>query len=119
MLAKLRLTSLTNKAMDKKYAVVVTTTANEEDAAKIAQALLKDGLAACIQVNKIKSYYTWKGSVNIDDEHLLLVKCKAADYDQIEECIKRNHSYEVPEIVLLPIEAGSPAYLNWIDEVTK
>ncbi|MFZ3384171.1 MAG: divalent-cation tolerance protein CutA [Candidatus Methanoperedens sp.] len=105
--------------MNNNYSVVITTTGNKEDAEKIAKALLNEKLAACIQVTQIKSYYTWKGNVNIDDEHLLLVKCKASDYSEIEKCIKANHSYEIPEIILLPISTGLPAYLGWINEVTK
>lgn len=105
--------------MDNKYSVVITTTGNKEDAEKIANALLSEKLAACIQVTQIKSYYTWKDAVNVDEEQLLLVKCKAADYAEIENCIKSNHSYEIPEIILLPISTGLPAYLGWINDVTK
>jgi periplasmic divalent cation tolerance protein len=105
--------------MNNKYSVVITTTGNKEDAEKIANALLSEKLAACIQVTQIKSYYSWKGSVNVDDEHLLLVKCKEVDYSEIEKCIKANHSYEIPEIILLPISTGLPAYLGWINDVTK
>ncbi|MCO5279410.1 MAG: divalent-cation tolerance protein CutA [Saprospiraceae bacterium] len=105
--------------MDNKYSVVITTTGNKEDAEKIANALLSEKLAACIQVTQIKSYYTWKDAVNVDEEQLLLVKCKAADYSEIEKCIKANHSYEIPEIILLPISTGLPSYLGWINDVTK
>lgn len=105
--------------MDNKYSVVITTTGNKEDAEKIANALLSEKLAACIQVTQIKSYYTWKDAVNVDEEQLLLVKCKATDYSEIEKCIKANHSYEIPEIILLPISTGLPAYLGWINDVTK
>lgn len=105
--------------MDNKYSVVITTTGNKEDAEKIANALLSEKLAACIQVTQIKSYYTWKDAVNVDEEQLLLVKCKEADYAEIEKCIKTNHSYEIPEIILLPISTGLPAYLSWINDVTK
>jgi len=102
-----------------KYNVVITTTATEEDAEKIARALLDKGLAACIQTYPIKSYYTWKGAVNADAEHILLIKAKALAYADIEAAIKKNHSYEVPEIIQIPITAGSAGYLGWIDEVTK
>jgi periplasmic divalent cation tolerance protein len=105
--------------MDNKYSVVITTTGNKEDAEKIANGLLSEKLAACIQVIQIKSYYTWKESVNVDDEHLLLIKSKEKDYSEIEKCIKANHSYEIPEIIQLPMTAGLPAYLGWINDVTK
>ena len=105
--------------MENQYSIVITTTGNKEDADKIANSLLSEKLAACIQVTQIKSYYTWKGSTNIDDEHLLIIKCKKGDYSEIEKNIKSNHSYEVPEIIQVPITAGLPAYLSWINEVTK
>lgn len=105
--------------MNSKYCVVITTTSTKEDAEKIAKALLSQKLVACIQVIQIKSYYTWKDNVNTDDEQMLLIKCKFADYVDIEKCIKENHTYEIPEIIQLPITAGLPAYLNWIEEITK
>jgi periplasmic divalent cation tolerance protein len=105
--------------MKHKYSVVITTTASKEEAEKIAQVLLKEKLAACIQVSNIKSYYIWKESINVDEEFQLSIKCKSEDYSEIENCIKLNHSYEVPEIIQLAIEQGHPDYLNWIDEVTK
>ena len=101
------------------FAVVITTTASDAETEKIAQALLEAKLAACIQATKIKSFFTWKGAVSIEDENLLLIKCKYADYAEIESCIKKNHSYEVPEVVQLPITNGSTAYTAWIREVTK
>ena len=101
------------------YAVVLTTTASEEETEKIAQALLEQRLAACVQATPIKSYYTWKGQVHQDQEALLLIKCKAADYAEIEKCIRANHSYEVPEIVQLPLTNGSQDYLGWISQVTS
>lgn len=101
------------------YSIVITTVRNREDAENIARALLERRLAACIQVTQIQSYYTWKEIVNVDDEQLLLIKCKQADFADIQQCIKANHSYEVPEIIQLPIAAGLPDYLQWISEVTR
>jgi periplasmic divalent cation tolerance protein len=105
--------------MEHQYSVVITTTNSAEASEKIAKALLDQKLAACIQVTQIKSYFTWKDEVNIDDEQLLLIKCKSTDYAEIENCIKGNHSYEIPEIIQLPINNRLPAYMNWINEVTK
>jgi periplasmic divalent cation tolerance protein len=100
------------------YSVVLTTTASDEETEKIAHALLAGKLAACVQATQVKSCYTWKGEVRIDHENLLFIKCKATDYAGIEECIRANHSYEVPEIVQLPLTAGSQDYLDWISQVT-
>jgi periplasmic divalent cation tolerance protein len=105
--------------MDNQYSVVITTTNSAEASEKIAKALLDKKLAACVQVSQIKSYYTWKDNMAIDDEQILLIKTKSVDYAEVEICIKENHSYEIPEIIKLPITDGLPAYLNWITEVTK
>jgi periplasmic divalent cation tolerance protein len=101
------------------YSIVITTVSNKDEAEKIAGVLLAHRLAACIQVSQIQSYYTWKEIVNVDDEQLLLIKCKQADFDEIQHCITSNHSYEVPEIIQIPITAGLPEYFQWISEVTK
>ncbi len=105
--------------MSIEYAIVVTTTSNPAEAQKIARALLTQRLAACIQVTPIQSYYSWQGDVNVDDEYQLQIKCKQADFLDIQQCIKANHSYEVPEIIQLPITTGSPEYLQWIDDVIR
>ena len=105
--------------MDVQCSVVITTTATKEEADKLARILLSQRLAACIQVTQIASYYTWNGAVNVDDEQILLIKCLAINFPAIEQCIKDNHSYEIPEIIQLPIEAGSPDYLKWIADVTQ
>jgi periplasmic divalent cation tolerance protein len=100
------------------YSVVLTTTISDEETEKIAKALLVKKLAACVQATRIKSFYTWKGQVHIEAENLLFIKCKAADYAEIEKCIRANHSYEVPEILQLPVTDGSQETLNWISQVT-
>jgi periplasmic divalent cation tolerance protein len=100
------------------FAVVLTTTASAAETEKIAHALLEQRLAACVQAAPIQSWYTWEGRIQEDHENLLFIKCKAADYTRIEACIRANHSYQVPEIVLLPLSAGSQEYLDWIRGVT-
>jgi periplasmic divalent cation tolerance protein len=101
------------------YSIVLTTTSSKKDAEKIIQALLTAKLAACIQVYEIKSYYTWKEKINEDSEQLLLIKAKADLYPEIEASIKANHTYEIPEIIQVPIVNGSEGYLNWVEEVSK
>jgi periplasmic divalent cation tolerance protein len=100
------------------YCLVLTTTTSGEETEKIAHALLEKKLAACVQATPVQSYYTWKGRIHKDAENLLFIKCKAADYAGIEKCIRANHSYEVPEIVQLPLTDGWPDYLEWISQVT-
>jgi periplasmic divalent cation tolerance protein len=104
--------------MNVKCSVVITTTATRADADKLARVLLSNRLAACIQVTQIASYYTWNEAINIDDEYLLAIKCQTIDFPKIEQCIKDNHCYEIPEIVRLPIDTGSAEYLQWIVDVT-
>jgi periplasmic divalent cation tolerance protein len=105
--------------MEQQFSVIITTTATKVEADKLARLLLSQQLAACIQVSQITSYYTWNEAVNVDDEQLLIIKCPKVNFSAIERCIKDNHSYEIPEIVQLPIEAGSAEYLQWIDRVTR
>ncbi len=101
------------------YIIVTTTTSSDAETEKIALALIQKKLAACVQVLPIKSFYTWKDKLNIENENLLIIKCKRMDFAEIEKCIKENHSYEVPEIIMVPIEKGSKEYLDWIKAVTK
>ncbi len=105
--------------MSSQYSIAIATASSKEEAEKLARALLDQGIAACIQVNQIKSYYRWQGKVNVNDEQILLIKCKHSDFADIQKCIKENHSYEVPEIIEIPITAGLPEYLSWISEVTR
>lgn len=105
--------------MGTKYSIIMTTCSDEESSKKIINALLNKKLAACIQVQKINSHYVWKGSINVDNELLLFIKTKHSLYREIESCIRENHSYEVPEIIEVPMIDGSESYFKWIDEVCK
>ncbi|MGA2804889.1 MAG: divalent-cation tolerance protein CutA [Acidimicrobiales bacterium] len=100
------------------YAVVLTTVKSREDARQIAEKLLSERLAACVQMLPIDSLYTWKGEMTAESEVLLLVKTRREQYAEIEKAIVSVHNYETPEILLLPVAKGLPAYLSWIDEVT-
>ena len=101
------------------YSVVITTTASLADAEAIIEPLLRDQLAACVQVFPITSYYTWKGEQAKETEQILLIKALARLYPDIERSIREHHKYETPEIVSLPIVAGSSAYLTWMKEVSR
>ena len=72
-----------------------------------------------MQMTGVTSFYEWDGALNRDDEQLLLIKAPASSYGEIEAFISQPHSYDVPEIIQIPIHAGSKSYLNWIDSVTK
>ena len=101
------------------YSVVLTTVASAEDAQRIAGKVLDDQLAAGVQMLSIKSLYTWKNARVESDEVLLLIMTREDLYPKLERAIASVHKYETPEILLLPVEKGLPAYLSWIDEVTR
>jgi periplasmic divalent cation tolerance protein len=101
------------------FIIVYTTTGSEEDAEKIAETLVSERLAACVQYTRIKSVYTWKGKVNKDDEFLIAVKTKRKLYKAVEKRIKELHPYECPEIIAVPIVSGGRDYLAWVSENTK
>ncbi len=100
--------------------VVLITTSSEEEARKIADLLLNERLAACVNiVPTVASSYWWQGKIDTARENLLIVKSKGSRLDEIVSRVKQAHSYEVPEVIALPIIGGNPDYLNWIDREVK
>ena len=98
------------------HCVLFITVESKEEADKISRGLVEDKLAFCVStVPGIQSTYHWEGKLHIDKEFLLIVKTRKDRYDALETWVKINHSYEVPEIIALPIEQGLPAYLTGID----
>ena len=96
--------------------VVLITTSSEEEAHKIAELLVNGKKAACVNiVPKVDSLFWWKDKLDSARESLLLVKTTASLFPEIVELVKRTHSYEVPEVIALPIIAGSDDYLKWLD----
>ncbi len=97
--------------------VVFVTCGSEEEALKIANALVEDHLAACVNlVAPIRSLYRWEGKIWDEKEWLLIVKTQKHRFETLEKKVKSLHSYSVPEIISVPITDGSSAYLNWIGE---
>ena len=97
--------------------MVLSTAPDETTAARIAQALVERRLAACVNVVAgIRSTYRWEGEVRRDDETLLLIKTTRAGVEGLRAAIAELHPYEVPEVVVLPVPDGSPAYLRWVVE---
>jgi periplasmic divalent cation tolerance protein len=94
--------------------LIMTTVDSDELAAALAARLLDERLAACVQEIPIKSHYRWGGSIRRDPEILLLVKTSNAAADAAMQLIRTTHSYELPEIIALPVTAGLPAYLEWL-----
>src|SRR5204862_4502607 len=100
---------------DAEAIVVLMTAASFEEAARIAEALVNQRLAACVQVlPEMQSIYFWQGGVQRDREVLMIAKTVRANFAELEQRVRAMHSYETPEIVALPIVAGSERYLEWL-----
>lgn len=99
-------------------ALVVTTTARPQVARIIADHLLNERLAACVQASEVFSSYVWKGEVQRQPEVLLTIKTRRQLYARVESAIRAVHDYETPEILATLVVEGSDDYLRWIDEVT-
>ena len=99
---------------------ITTTTDNHPLALQIAEQLVEKKLAACVQVSgPITSIYEWKGKIENTREWVCVIKTRKDLYLQVEAGIKAIHTYEVPEIIAVPIVAGNKAYLDWLVEVVK
>lgn len=97
--------------------VVMTTTETREDGERLAHLLVEANLAACVQIlPQITSVYRWKGQIESTKENLILIKTTRNAYPAVEAAIKGAHQYETPEIIAVPVEAGSAAYLAWLLE---
>lgn len=100
------------------YCVALSTASSQTEAESLARGLVEHRLAACVQLLPITSFYTWQGQVEQSGEVLLVIKTTGSAYPQLEQYITRNHSYDVPEIVQLPVERGLERYLGWVRENT-
>ena len=101
------------------YTVVMTIASSKDEARRIASGLVDAKLAACVQVLPIESYFAWDGEVQHEDELLVLIKSKRVDFDAINTKLSELHSYDVPEVISVPIQGGSATYLDWISDVTR
>ncbi len=96
--------------------VILITTATEEEAHSIAELLLNQRKVACVNiVPRVDSLFWWQGKLDSAQESLLIIKTRASLLPEIIEMVKMTHSYEVPEIIALPIVGGNEDYLEWID----
>jgi periplasmic divalent cation tolerance protein len=96
--------------------IVLMTAGSQEEADKIAHALVSELLAACVNVlPRITSVYRWQDKIQSDQEWLLIAKSHSDALDELVRCVHSLHSYDTPEIIALPIVGGSGAYLRWID----
>ncbi len=103
--------------MKGEYVVILVTAGNEEEGRRIARGLLKEKCIACINIiPRIDSHFLWKGKIERASEALLIVKTKKPYLKKVTKLVKELHSYEVPEIIALPIVGGNKDYLDWIEE---
>ena len=108
------------KLLDGNYVIVLITTANKEEAEKIAKTLLKENLVACANIiNPIISFFNWTNKINEVEECLVVMKSRIELFSELSERVKCLHSYEVPEILALPLIGGSKDYLDWMAKVLK
>ena len=99
--------------------LIITSVGSSDEADRIANALVFERLAACVQIFPITSVYRWKGKVERAGELMLHIKTANAQAVAVEARLVALHSYELPEVIVLPITAGSQAYLDWIAEGSR
>ncbi len=100
-------------------ATIMTAVPSAEEAEQIAEALLVEKLAACVQIVPIRSRYVWKGEIQRGNEELLLIKTRMAMFDRVRKRIRALHSYDTPEVIVLPVSTADPDYLAWLLEMTR
>ena len=102
------------------HIVVLVTASSKEEADKIAQGLLEEKLAACVNiVEGMESRFWWQGKIDSAKEFLLIIKTRKTLFNKLAKKVQSLHSYTVPEIIAIPIISGSKAYLDWINDCTK
>lgn len=99
--------------------VVFITASKEQEAVKIAHALVEARLAGCVNIIKnIRSIYSWKGRIEDEKEFLMIAKTQKSLFKPLQEKVKEIHSYSVPEVIAVPVTEGSADYLTWLKNVT-
>ncbi|MBW4462834.1 MAG: divalent-cation tolerance protein CutA [Nodosilinea sp. WJT8-NPBG4] len=94
--------------------IVLVTAGSEAEAESLALHLVEARLAACVSVLPVRSVYRWQGKIYTEPEWQLIIKADLSQFDALTQAITQHHSYEVPEIIALPIVAGLPDYLTWL-----
>ena len=103
-----------------KFCIILVTCGGEKQARRIAESLVEEKLAACVNiVPRVDSVFAWKGKVNRQRETLLLIKTRISLFSKLSHQVKKLHSYEIPEIIALPVLAGERKYLNWLQSETS
>jgi periplasmic divalent cation tolerance protein len=100
-------------------AMIMTTVKDEKDAAEMAEFLIAEKVAACVQEIPIRSHYNWEGRAKSEAEILLLVKTAADRVEAAVAAIRKKHAYQLPEILVVPAVGGLDAYLHWLKDETR
>jgi periplasmic divalent cation tolerance protein len=104
----------------KPFIVIFITCSGDNEAKKIADTLLTRKNAACVNIlPRVRSLFWWQGKIDSADEVLLIAKTESRLLDDVVKLVKKLHSYDVPEIIAMPIAGGNSDYLKWIDKTTK
>ena len=99
--------------------VVMYSTAPPAESGGLARMLVEERLVACVNIVPVRSLYWWKGDVCDEEEHLLVIKTLQKETERVITAIREHHSYEVPEVIVLPVTAGYPPYLDWVRKETQ
>jgi periplasmic divalent cation tolerance protein len=100
--------------------IVLTTLPDPASAERLARGLVERKLAACVNIQaRMTSIYTWKDEIQRDSEHQLVIKTRSKHYPRVEDFIRRQHPYELPEILALPVSDGLNEYIEWVDSCTR
>ncbi|MEM0096506.1 MAG: divalent-cation tolerance protein CutA [Candidatus Bathyarchaeia archaeon] len=103
--------------MENQYIIVLVTAPSKNEAEKIAKTLLEERLIACANIiGPVHSLFWWLGKIDKAQEHLIIMKTRKALFGKVCERVKALHSYQIPEIIAMPITEGSKDYLKWLDE---
>lgn len=106
--------------MNDNYILILVTTKDKQEAEKITKALLNERLIACGNIiNPVTSFFHWSGKINNAEECLIVMKSRMDLFAQVAERVKGLHSYEIPEILALPIVDGSKAYFDWMSGILQ
>jgi periplasmic divalent cation tolerance protein len=99
--------------------VVITTCGSEEEARKLAAALIEKRMAACVNITApVTSVYRWKGTLEEAKEWMLIIKSRRERFEELRVMLEAAHSYELPEVLAIPVVEGSPNYLAWVEAET-
>ena len=109
-----------NGGQENQLVMIYTTYPSLVEAERIGKAVLERRLAACVNIlAPCRSVYRWKGAIQHDEEHPMLIKTTPERYQALQQALREGHPYELPEIIAVPVERGLPEYLQWVADETR